>query len=286
MAYRIKPRDRTAQAALRRIACSQIDRAIAEIDAAGLPRDEVVHRVRRRVKKLRALLRIVRPHFDRYRAESIALRDIARLLSPSRDAAVMRQTLDRLMRAPELALVPGDAAWLRIGEDAGADVDIEAALATVRERFDAARDRVAGWTLDTQRLDAIAEGLETSYRRARKAMAAAEAEPERLHEWRKRVKAHGFHRLLLRRALPGALRADRAWLDELGELLGDLNDLAMLRARVRATSDAPPQAARLLAAIGRRERELTASALDAGARLFRRKPKVAMRGVRRRLAAM
>ena len=53
MAYRIKPRDRTAQAALRRIACSQIDRAIAEIDAAGLPREEVVHRVRRRVKKLR-----------------------------------------------------------------------------------------------------------------------------------------------------------------------------------------------------------------------------------------
>lgn len=294
MAYSVKPRDRTAQAALRRIACSQIDRAVAEIDASGLPREEVVHRLRRRVKKLRALLRLVRPHFGRYPPESAAFRDMARLLSPSRDATVMRRTLEGLLRAPDSGVPSDDAARLRMlaGGDAPAETaaDVEAALSIVRERLGAARERVAGWTLDTERLDALADGLEKSCRRAREAMAAAEAEPvaERLHQWRKRVKDHGFHRRLLRRALPDKLRAGRAQLDELGELLGDLNDLAMLHERMRAAGEAPPLAARtrLLAAIGRRTHTLTARSFDAGARLFHRKPKAMVRGVRRRLAAM
>ncbi|WP_423602133.1 CHAD domain-containing protein [Sphingomonas sp. MS122] len=294
MAYSVKPRDRTAQAALRRIACSQIDRALAEIDDPGLRRDEVVHRLRRRTKKLRALLRLVRPHFDHYVPENAAFRDMARLLSSSRDATVMRHTLDGLLRAWASKALPGDAARLRplVGEDRGAATaaEVEGALATVGERLRAARGRVAGWTLDAEGLDALADGLEKSYRRARKALAAAEAKPAagRLHEWRKRVKDHGFHRRLLARALPRGLRAGRVQLDLLGDLLGELHDLAMLRERMGAAADAPPRAARtrLLAAIDRKERDLTARSFDAGAQLFKRKPRMMARRVRRRLAAM
>ncbi|MCW4463684.1 CHAD domain-containing protein [Sphingomonas sp. BT-65] len=294
MAYSVKPGDRTAQAALRRIACSQIDRAIAEINAPELSRGEVVHRLRRRTKKLRALLRLVRPHFDRYAPESAGFRDMARLLSTSRDATVIRHTLERLLRAWDSRALPGDVARLRPlvsdGGHAETAENVGAALSTVRERLGAARERVTGWALDSEGLDALADGLTKSYRRARKAMAAAEAKPVagRLHEWRKRVKDHGFHRRLLRRALPHKLHAGLAQLDELAELLGDLHDLAMLRERVYAAGDAPPRAARtrLVAAIDRRERALTARSFDVGARLFHRKPKAMAHGVRRRLAAM
>jgi CHAD domain-containing protein len=291
MAYSVKPEDRTAQAALRRIACSQIDRAIAEIDSPELPRDEVVHRLRRRTKKLRALLRLVRPHFDRYAEENAAFRDMARLLSSSRDATVMWHTLDRLLRAWESGALPGDAVRLRplLGDDAQEGTEAEAGLSIVRARLAAARGRVGGWTLDVEGLDALADGLERSYRRARKAMAAARAEPvaDRLHEWRKRVKAHGFHQRLLRHAVSRGMDAGQARLDELGELLGDLNDLAMLRERM-GMAEAPPRAARtrLLAAIDRKVRALIAESFNLGARLFHHKPKAVARGVREQLAAM
>ena len=294
MAYSVKPRDETAQAALRRIARSQIGRAIAEIDASGLSRNEVVHRVRRRTKKLRALLRLVRPRFGRHVLERAAFREMAGLLAPSRDETVTGKILKKLSGALTMGVLPDDVERVRpfIGGDvhAKAAADVGAALVAVRERLRVARERTAVWTVDACGMGTFADGFELSYRRARKAMAAAEAEPvaERLHEWRKRVKDHSYHRSLLRRVLPRKLWAGRAQFDALGELLGDLNDLVMLRERICAADDALPNAARmrLLAAIDGQAHALTARSFDAGAGLFRRKPKAVARNVRRRLAAI
>ncbi len=85
MAYRIKKGDKSVQAGLRRIADEQIGRALGEIDDDDLDFAEKVHQVRKRCKKLRGLIRLVRPAFDDYSAENGAFRDAAQMLSGVRD---------------------------------------------------------------------------------------------------------------------------------------------------------------------------------------------------------
>src|SRR5262245_49986710 len=60
-------------------------------------RDEMVHEARKGLKKLRALVRLVRPGVGGklYRRENIAFRDISRPLTEVRDAKILVEALDR-----------------------------------------------------------------------------------------------------------------------------------------------------------------------------------------------
>jgi CHAD domain-containing protein len=107
-----------------------------------------------------------------------------------------------------------------------------------------------------------------------------------LHEWRKRVKDLRYVAEML-----GAHKvAKRA--DELGELLGEEHDLAVLAQRVRReakagrASGAPGRRARkrLLKLIASRRRKLRKRALRDGERLYGRKPARFVRRVRKRAA--
>ena len=64
----------------------------------SLSRDEAVHEARKSFKKVRALLRLVRPVIpaQHYRQENTACRDAARPLTEVRDAKVLIETLDQL----------------------------------------------------------------------------------------------------------------------------------------------------------------------------------------------
>ena len=57
MGYRIRQKE-SVQDAIQRIATEQIDKAIAEIEDAARDRHEVIHQVRKRCKKLQALVRL------------------------------------------------------------------------------------------------------------------------------------------------------------------------------------------------------------------------------------
>jgi CHAD domain-containing protein len=129
--------------------------------------------------------------------------------------------------------------------------------------------------------DALAEGLKKTYARARKARRAAYAKGEAklFHEWRKRVKYHGYHVRLLRSLWAGPLEARRDELDELSDLLGDDHDLGDLRETVLERPDelgdlgAEPVIQTLLGLVVERQIELRSRARPLGARLFAEKPK-------------
>ena len=55
---------------------------------------------------------------------------------------------------------------------------------------------------------------------------------ESLHEFRKRVKYHGYHLRLLRNVWSDAMHPMERWSSDLGELLGDDHDLAVYRQSV------------------------------------------------------
>lgn len=234
MSYKLKS-NQTVQKNIRLIGREQIDRAIAEIDNPELDRHEAIHQVRKRCKKLRGLIRLVRPALgNAYPRENARFRDIARNLAGVRDEQSMVEALERLL-APlkdnERSHFEPVLDELRARRDAASSTqnDPEELLAEARQALVKARNAVARWRLDTDGFQAV-RGLDKNYKRGRKgAQGAFETHAaEDFHEWRKRVKYHSHHLQLLRPLWP---RVNKAWLGEskaLADILGNDHDLALL----------------------------------------------------------
>src|SRR5262245_17833808 len=83
---------------IHRIAKKEIEKVRECVDGSSkASRDEMVHEARKGLKKLRALVRLVRPGVGGklYRRENIAFRDISRPLTEVRDAKILVEALDR-----------------------------------------------------------------------------------------------------------------------------------------------------------------------------------------------
>jgi hypothetical protein len=267
------------------MAGEQVERAIGELHDARLSRTEVVHQVRKRCKKLRGLLRLVRPSIqDRYREENDWYRHTARSLSAIRDAAVMVETYDAIM-SRNCADVDGRVVApirkrLRHREEVlTSDGDgVGTLLDAVEDRLAQGRKRIASWALEDDGFAAVSGGLRKTYARTRTAMRAAyeNPSPETFHEWRKRVKYHWHHTRLLRDIWPAMMRARRDEVDRLGEMLGDHHNLSVLRSILLAESESFAKEAAVVTFTGlidRRLREIQAYSKPLGERLFAEKPK-------------
>ncbi len=232
-------RNESVQAAIRRIADEQLGRGLDEIADPDLGRHKTVHQVRKRCKKLRGLIRLVRPAFEqRYQRENAALRDAAGLLSDIRDAATSISTYDDLMdrfgdQVKRSAFGPLRARMTRRLNDIP-EQRIDDRLQRVAEAFETVRGRLDRWTLDEDGFAAIAGGLSKTRSRATKRLAEARQTPsaEALHELRKRVKYHWYHMRLLRDLWPAVQRAWAKELDRLSDLLGDDHDHAVFAGQI------------------------------------------------------
>jgi len=279
MTYRLKSSDETTEAALRRIATEEIDAGLAELDDPEMDLHEKVHQVRKRAKKLRGLIRLVRPAFPDFDAENATIRDAARRLSGLRDREGMVETYDKLVAAT------GAKGFDLVREHLVATRDAASAQAHVAEDLDAfraelmaLRDRVQDWQLTDTGFKAMRAGLEKTFGRARKARRAAaeHADVPAIHEWRKRVKYHWYHTRLLSPLNRSVLDRRATQAKDLSELLGDHHDLAVLDSFIDASDDLPGDPA-LWAAfrnhIAARQEVLEAEAQSLGARLFASAPK-------------
>lgn len=276
MAYRITHRDRSLEKAVRRIAREQIDAALDELSTPGADPQEAVHQIRKHLKKLRGLLRLVRPGCADYARENAALRDLGRRLSGRRDTGALIETHDKLMiGAPDAARF--DPLRARLVARADADTgtaptpeDLETALKDLRAR-------AATWALSGKDRALLRKGVEKTWARAAASYAAARANPgpAAIHEWRKRVKYNWYHARLLRDIRKSRMQPHRETMQRLGALLGDHHDLATYRA---CLDRAPPAgiAAETLADLDRRaaarQAELAQRAFALGAELFDDKP--------------
>jgi CHAD domain-containing protein len=274
-------------AELRRIARTQVDRAIAELDLVDPA--EAVHQIRKRSKKLRALLRLVRPvAAELHRAENPRLRDLARDLSGARDDAASLEALGALAGAGD-RLAATTVATVRQGLIGAGGGEADASVALERARADLLRLRrrvETDWTLpeSVRGADAVVPGLRRSYAEGRDTFEEALDDPTTasLHEWRKRVKDHGYHCRLLRSAWPPVMKARASALDDLAELLGDDHDLAVLRAGLRADPDrfgGAIKAGITSVRLDRRRAELQRDAVRLGRRVYADRPKAMERRI-------
>ena len=284
MAFRILI-DESMEAAVQRVAREQIDKAMGEIKDSELDRHKVVHQVRKRCKKIRGLLRLVRPRFkNNFDRENAWYRDAARPLSYVRDAQSIFETLDKLMEHFQDQIDREAFASVRqqltdrrrqVTEDKGS---LDKQLEEFLERMDEGRDRVAAWQLDKKGFKAVQGGLVKTYARGRTAMKQAYRDPstEHFHVWRKRVKYHWYHMRLVQPVWPGPIKARCNEADALSDLLGDDHDLSVLRETLlEGDLDFGGQETiqALIGLISQRQIELRAKAKQLGDTLYTEPPK-------------
>lgn len=236
MSYRFKRHESLAPG-FERVAREELEGAISDLgaDTGTSPHSEGIHDARRRLKKLRALLRLMRPALGDglYRRDNATARDAGRNLSPARDAAVQLATLDRLLDvcaereaeklAPLRRRIAGEKA--RLDRAGLKEAAVNAVIFRLRAMLDGLK---AAPAQDDAAL--VCESLRRAYRRARRALptAKADASDENLHTLRKRVKALYYQLQLLRRVAPKRCKRLLWKLDRLGDDLGLDHDLAVL----------------------------------------------------------
>jgi len=304
----------TAAHGLKRITLGQLDLAIELLRGeSSMPPEKAVHETRKALKRLRALLRLLEGEIGAKRAtrERAVLRDAAGALAGARDAEVMVNTLEELLRRQprklgrRRGLIELREHLQRKRRSATAQTLGDAVTREqVAEELCALRTRVAKWKLPDRPADRLVEpGLEHIYRAGRTGRRRAgrrKASPRALHKWRKHVKDLRYALEILDVQDPfdagtkpagkrrrGAARKRIAKLahraDMLGELLGEEHDLMVL-AELAGSHKSLKRHRRarkqLLRAIARRRARLRKRALREGKRLYERKPKRFVRRVR------
>lgn len=294
-AFRLDP-DETIPDGIRRVARGQLEQAHAEL--SGSPKRKLpsaVHDTRKSLKRLRATVRLARGAIgdEIYRRENAAFRDTGRRLSGVRDASVLIETFDELEKASGDDLPRGATATLRerLEEERRQALESlcadDAVVAAVVADIEQARARTAAWTFETEGFEALEPGLRRIYRRGRKAMRRAQADPtdENLHEWRKRVKDLWHVEQIMRSAAPKKMKKLAKRTHALSDLLGDDHDLAELALFVRRHPDSlNDRVARAgqTAMIERRRNQLQRRAFALGQKLYRRSPKQFVKAIERR----
>lgn len=276
-----QPNDVAGQ--IRRIACEQNSKAIAELDDEAVSQANKIHQVRKRCKKLRGLIRLVRPAIgESYQTENDWYRDTARPLSGLRDAKTMQNTYDSVMDAfgdevkRDSFKTIRDRLTIRckelVDENNGDEL-----LSFTSERFVDANRRVKSWQFDEKGFGAIKGGFEKTYSQTIKALKEASSQPsaERFHEFRKRVKHHYFHCLLLRELWRKPMRERTSEAERLGELLGDDHDLIVLSQYIDASPEdfgSKKNVKAFRSLLLERSRKLRKQSIQLGLRLFAESP--------------
>lgn len=269
---------------VRDIACHQTGQALAALGVKQ-PTDAAIHSARKGIRKSRATLRLLRDALPErvYRRDSAALRDAARSLSAVRDAKVLIDALDRLLKLYVKAEGTRPSRRFRLllvrenREARHRALSNRKGMAFSRRSLRTVLERAARWKVGEQGWPVIGRGLRRVYRKGRRSLREAQADPvaERLHEWRKAVKSLWHQMQVLEPLWPGPLGELADQLHKLADYLGDDHDLAVLRDKVtqnEAVFSETSESDELLSLIDRSRKALQDKAFVLGLRLYEEKP--------------
>lgn len=289
--------DEPLSAGLRRLSLEEFDRAIGGL-TSGSDLDQAVHEARKSMKRLRALLRLIRDTVgeDVYRFENDRLRDAGRVIGPVRDSAVLaaevsaiRQRYSSHLRRTTMEGIEErlferhEAIRKALADDPTRLRDVVFALRSARARYRVwpleggeAAD-AGGRTPFEHSFDVLRSGLERTYRRGRKEMRRAREHPtdHNFHQWRKRVKYLRHQMELLQPLWPEMIGGYASVLTDLGELLGeehDLSELLRLIASEPGLCDDAVERSLLTALAQHRRSEVQTASLMIGRRVYAERP--------------
>jgi CHAD domain-containing protein len=233
----------------RRVVGEQFDGAVAGLSGATPDTlGAAVHDARKRCKRLRATFRLVRPALGerRFRSLDVSVRDAARELSTSRDAAALLDMFDALLAAHGVDRAAAGfraarggfetrLASLSTGE---ADPDARPVHRAL-EQLRAAAGLAQQSELDASGFAALQPGLAATYGQGASALDRLRrtGSIEASHDWRKAVKYTWHHLELLEATAPSVLDPAARAFHQVADALGDAHNLAVL---VETVQTSPP----------------------------------------------
>ena len=279
MPFRIRRREPISKG-LERVVRERLNDVLDTLEDDDLS-DPNVHTARRRLKEVRATLRLFRRDLgdDVFKRENRTHRDSARPLSGLRDATALVHSFDNLVkhfaRRLQFQHILAIRTFLverRRVQRAEALRD-QANIRRIARQTRRARKRVKTWPLSDCGKRSIARGLRTVYLDGRRAMKIANTAlaDDALHEWRKRTKDLRYALELLQSHARDGSDAISMQAHELTNLLGDDHDLATLRTVVKRQN--VTGAYQVIALIDERQTELQRESTALGRRLYREKPR-------------
>lgn len=224
---------------LRRICRKQIKSAIAIATGEKKTDDTPVHEMRKHLKKARGALQLVRKEIGRglFRQQNHLLRNVSRLTSEIRDAEVRLQTVQQLQGIKQRR---GRGRYGRL--EAMFMLELENFMAAFAEwqkqavpMLERADEAVDCWPLDQFSYSQLCRAVQGAYKRARRALRSAEADPtaKNFHRFRTEAKTLWYQLRILRPVNPVVLKSLSDDLHSLTDLLGRAHDLSFLGERLR-----------------------------------------------------
>jgi CHAD domain-containing protein len=281
---------------VKRVTMEQLERAAGGFFGGEAGLRGAVHESRKSIKRVRALLRLVRGELpdNIYEFEHRSLRNTARLVAQIRaaqgvlDAALSIQDLygDLLAEGTFLDLVARltrrrDLTELNAVEDPNL-------IGRVVRGLERAHHRYASWPTDPEArevyglgirdsFESVGPGLVATYGDGRQRMVQAyqRAASGDFHEWRKRVKDMRHQMEFLAPLWPEVVVGTAMTLERLGNVLGEDNDLAELLSLLRERPDLcpdPRERSLFRALAHQRRNELQIAAEILGRRVYAEKP--------------
>jgi CHAD domain-containing protein len=285
MAYRLKAGEAVAEG-IKRIVLEEIDSATRLLDeASGHRRDSAIHEARKSVKKIRGVLRLIRPELGRaYRDENARFRELGHHLSELRDSAALLEVFNQVAKESAGTLEKKSISAIRAGlqkEKRATEQRLDAGkvVKTASAAFRSLAPRARHWPLTHNGFQAIDSGLESTYRLGRKALKRAEKTEKSVafHDFRKRVKDHWYHVRLLESLWTEIMEAHESSLKQLETWLGDDHNLVLLSEKLQNKpedfgGEAPVSA--FIALVDQHQKELRGNSISLGRRVYAEKPSV------------
>jgi CHAD domain-containing protein len=283
-------------AGLKRVTLGQFVHAAKGFFAGEGEFGPAVHEARKALKRVRALLRLVRSELPENICdfENQSLRRVARTLSPIREAAAVTEAAILIRDLYGDMLAPGTFDEMVRGLiDRRDRIEIEALddprlVERLIRDLERAHNRFAAWPTDGETREAyglgirdsyaaIRPGLHATYRIGRRNMVQAYdgGSAREFHSWRKRVKDLRHQMEFLVPLWPETVTALASTLDRLGDLLGEDHDLAEtmeLLGEKPEIAPNPRERSLFSALANQRRRELRLAAEVLGRRVYAEKP--------------
>ncbi len=225
--------DEPLRAGLLRVADNLVKNAVERIKNASNDRVEDLHFVRVTIKRLRAILRLIRPAikkraFDR---ENGRLRTAARRLSIARDADVARKTLATLPFAKQSEKDSGAVALAGFRKNGTPEADISKTMKVTALNLEKTRRNLHQLQISRDEWKLIEPGVRKVYRQCRKRMkrAVGHGDDDAYHKWRIRIKSLYYELQMLQSVWPARLTKMVAGLNKLQDQIGVDHDLVVLK---------------------------------------------------------
>lgn len=261
------------------IASQVIESTVSDCSSKELNDHEKIHLVRKKCKRIRALLRIVRSSIgETYKSENIFYRDLGRKLSEARDIQVFIETLNKMSAIPINSniseIIQSLVNYFIEKRDA---INSNQLLFDFKEEILKSKSSVVKWEICNKGFQCLNGGLKKTYRRGRIAMKDALENPsmERYHEWRKRAKYHYHHLELLVPVWVNIMKQFTEEAHRLSEMLGSDHDLGLLKERIQTDVELnihEEVKSQMISSIEKEQQELREKIFLLGKKVYAEKP--------------